>query len=150
MAVAIGGQIGSYLVVRFLPQRWIRWITAGLTLADIGIPNAPALTGFLLVAGWLLTFLTGVLQRIMPFLASMHVAGKSGLPPMLSELTAEGPLRVHAACHISALAICSAGIVSDMTLLVQVGTAAGCLGAISFAGAAVYVALKLRKPNANN
>ena len=32
VAVAIGGQIGSYLVVRFLPQRWIRWITAGLTL----------------------------------------------------------------------------------------------------------------------
>ena len=32
VAVAIGGQIGSYLVVRFLPQRWIRWLTAGLTL----------------------------------------------------------------------------------------------------------------------
>lgn len=32
VAVAVGGQIGSYLVVRFLPQRWIRWITAGLTL----------------------------------------------------------------------------------------------------------------------
>ena len=32
VAVAIGGQIGSYLVVRFLPQRWIRWMTAGLTL----------------------------------------------------------------------------------------------------------------------
>lgn len=32
VAVAIGGQIGSYLVVKFLPQRWIRWITAGLTL----------------------------------------------------------------------------------------------------------------------
>ncbi|NCP22980.1 MAG: sulfite exporter TauE/SafE family protein [Erythrobacter sp.] len=32
VAVAIGGQIGSYLAVKFLPQRWIRWITAGLTL----------------------------------------------------------------------------------------------------------------------
>lgn len=32
VAVAIGGQIGSYLVVKFLPQSWIRWITAGLTL----------------------------------------------------------------------------------------------------------------------
>ncbi|MBX7457709.1 sulfite exporter TauE/SafE family protein [Qipengyuania sp. 1NDH17] len=31
IAVAIGGQIGSLLALRFLPQRWIRWGTALLT-----------------------------------------------------------------------------------------------------------------------
>ena len=32
LAVAIGGQIGSYLAVRFLPQWVIRWLTAALTV----------------------------------------------------------------------------------------------------------------------
>ena len=31
VAVAVGGQIGSLLAVKFLPQRWIRWGTALLT-----------------------------------------------------------------------------------------------------------------------
>lgn len=32
IAVVIGGQIGSLLAVRFLPQKAIRWLTAGLTV----------------------------------------------------------------------------------------------------------------------
>ncbi len=32
VAVAIGGQIGSWLALRHLPQTWIRWGTAALTL----------------------------------------------------------------------------------------------------------------------
>ncbi len=32
IAVVIGGQIGSLLAVRFLPQRLIRWLTAALTI----------------------------------------------------------------------------------------------------------------------
>lgn len=32
MAVAIGGQIGSLLAVRYLPQRLIRWLTAALVI----------------------------------------------------------------------------------------------------------------------
>jgi len=31
IAVAIGGQIGSLLAARLLPQSWIRWLTAALT-----------------------------------------------------------------------------------------------------------------------
>ena len=31
IAVAIGGQIGSLLAARILPQAWIRWLTAALT-----------------------------------------------------------------------------------------------------------------------
>lgn len=32
LAVAVGGQIGSLLAVRFLPQRLIRWLTAALVI----------------------------------------------------------------------------------------------------------------------
>ncbi len=122
-------------------------ILAGLTLAGAPIPNVGTLTGFILIAGWLLTFLTGVLYRIMPFLASMHAAGKSGLPPLLSDLTADGPLKLHAASHIAALAICSAGIVLEATLLLQIGIFTGFVGAVAFSVFAVNVALKLGKPN---
>ena len=36
LAVAIGGQIGSLLALKYLPQRWIRWGTAALT-AWVGV-----------------------------------------------------------------------------------------------------------------
>ncbi len=32
LAVAVGGQIGSVLAIKFLPKRWIRWLTAGLVM----------------------------------------------------------------------------------------------------------------------
>ena len=32
IAVAVGGQVGSLLAARLLPPRWIRWLTAALTL----------------------------------------------------------------------------------------------------------------------
>ena len=32
LAVAVGGQFGSLLAARLLPPRWIRWLTAALTL----------------------------------------------------------------------------------------------------------------------
>ena len=32
LAVVVGGQIGSLLAANFLPQKWIRWVTAALTL----------------------------------------------------------------------------------------------------------------------
>lgn len=32
IAVAIGGQVGSFLAVRLLPVRWVRWLTASLVV----------------------------------------------------------------------------------------------------------------------
>ena len=119
-------------------------IFGALVLVEAPIPNAAALFGFLLLAGWLLTFLTGILQRIMPFLASMHASDATGLPPPLSGLTAEIPLKLHAACHAGALAACSAGILADETLLIRTGAATGVFGAVAFAVFAVNVPLQLR------
>ena len=113
-------------------------------IADVAIPNLPALTIFILLVGWLLTFLFGILQRIMPFLASMHAAGRSGLPPLLSELTPEIPLKIHALAHFGAIALCAVGIVLDNGLLVQGGAGLGLIGAVAFLVFAILVALKLR------
>ena len=64
----------SFVLVR------VAWIMLPITLlvglaALYGIAgdNGATLFGFLLLFGWLLTFLFGILQRIMPFLASMFV-----------------------------------------------------------------------------
>lgn len=123
-------------------------ILAAVLLVGIPVPNAPALFGFVLLAGWLLTFLTGVLQRIMPFLATMHAADGSGLPPVMSELAGEGPLKLHAACHFAALGGGAAGIVLDAPALVRTAAGLGALGAAAFAVFGVQIALRLRSDTA--
>jgi len=95
--------------------------------------NGPALFGFVLVVGWLLTFLLGVLQRIMPFLASMHASKRGGKPPLVSELMSGLPLRVLAACHFPALALVAAGIALDHGATVRAGAVLGTAGALAFA-----------------
>jgi hypothetical protein len=95
--------------------------------------NGPTLFGFLLVVGWLLTFLLGILQRIMPFLASMHAARSPGkTPPMLSEIAASGSIRTHAVCHGLALVLVATAIIGDAPELLRVGAAIGLVGALAF------------------
>jgi len=103
------------------------------SLYDLAGPNGPTLFGFLLVAGWLLTFLLGILQRILPFLASMHAPrapGKS--PPPISELAASRPIRIHSICHAVALFVIAAAIAGDMPELLRVGAGVGFVGAFAF------------------
>jgi hypothetical protein len=95
-------------------------------------PNGPTLFGLFLFAGWLLTFLLGILQRILPFLASMHIS-KGTAPPLMSELTASMPLRLHAACHTLAFVLLALSIGTDTIVLTRVGSALGLLGALAFA-----------------
>lgn len=135
----------SFLLIR---SSWVM-LVLGLLLAagqvaGVGIPNAAALIGFVILVGWLLTFLTGVLQRIMPFLASMHAAGKSGLPPLLSDLTADQPLKFHAACHFTAFAACSVGVLMDQAQWIRIGAAIGTAGAVAFLIFALNIVQKLR------
>jgi len=134
----------SFVIIR---TSWVFLILGLLTglgvLLGVPIPNGTTLFGFLILVGWLLTFLMGILQRIMPFLASMHITGKDGKPPLLSELTAQMPLNIHAVCHLGALAFCAAGIVANAPALVSLGAASGLAGAISFAVFAALVVLKL-------
>lgn len=127
------------LDIAFLVMR-IAWglLPIGLALAmaehlDLLGDGGPALVAFVLVAGWLLTFLLAVLQRIMPFLAAMHAGGHGRPAPRLSELAAAWPLRVHAACHVTALIVVSAGIGLGVDWLVAGGSGIGFVGAVAFA-----------------
>jgi hypothetical protein len=104
------------------------------SLAGLAGKNGPTLFGFLLLWGWLLTFLLGILQRILPFLASMHVTKSGrGPPPLMSELAAAAPLKLHALCHGLALILAAIAIIFDTIWLIQLASAVGFIGAVSFA-----------------
>ncbi len=89
------------------------------------------LFGFALF-GWLLTFLMGILQRIVPFLAAMNAAKAGQTPPTLSDVSVEMPLKIHAAGHFAALALVAAGIVADAGAVIMAGALAGLAGAAAF------------------
>jgi len=121
-------------------------VVLGLALAaGVDLSNGAVLFWFLALAGWLLTFLTGVLQKIMPFLATMHASARSGRPPLVSELSAALPLQVHAVLHLAAVAVVAAGIVLDMGIVVRIGAALGLAGALAFGLFALRVLVGLRR-----
>ncbi len=125
----------SFILVRVAWAMLLLTLIVGMA-ATFGLAgvNGPTLFGFLLLFGWLLTFLLGILQRIMPFLASMHATRPNGqMPRPMSELSTSQPLKLHAGCHLAALAILSAAIVIESTPLARLGAAIGLLGALAFA-----------------
>ena len=135
----------SFILIKLSWAALIACLVLGLAMAlGAPIPNGTTLFGFILLAGWLLTFLTGILQRIMPFLASMHVAGAGGKPVLLSELTADLPLKVHAGCHVSAVLLCSLGIVTNSAMLARFGASLGVTGALAFAAFTFLILNRLR------
>ena len=90
----------AFVLVRISWAMLALSVVVGLVvLSSDFIPNGIALFGFLALAGWMLTFLGAILQRIMPFLATMHGSGKGGKPLLLSDLTLERPLQIHAILH---------------------------------------------------
>lgn len=136
----------SFVLIRLSWAFLAAALLVGLMLPfDQPLETAPALFGFLALVGWLLTFLTGILQRIAPFLASMHSTGKGGLPPLMSDLTPDLPLKLHAAGHIAALILCLAGILWPMPLLVQIGAVSGAAGAVAYAWFIFSIAIRLRR-----
>lgn len=90
------------------------------------------LFGFVSVAGWLLTFLLGILQRIIPFLASMNMNRKGRKPPTLSEMADDRTLKAAAVCHVLAVLSVAVGIVQDQGNFVFAGALCGTLGAVAF------------------
>ena len=84
------------------------------------------------VAGWLSSFLFGILQRIVPFLLSMHLAGARRRAPTPSSLTDERALAVHRVAHIAALTLFAGALLLDQPLLLVAAAAAGTVGAAAF------------------
>ncbi|HPO19942.1 MAG TPA: hypothetical protein PLO07_12195, partial [Rubrivivax sp.] len=99
--------------------------------APTALPALPTLWALVAIGGWLLSFLLGMLQRILPFLAAMHAARGARRAPTPSALSAERPLALHFAAHLAALAALLLAIVVDSPLLAALGAAAGALGALA-------------------
>ena len=119
-------------------------LLASLALAALGFPGGTLLFGVLLVPGWLLTLLLGVMQRILPFLASVHASTASRGTPLISALTPVRLLGVHRVLHLGALVLLLGAVLSGMPVLARIGAAAGFAAAAAFAAFYVYVLLKVR------
>ena len=92
----------------------------------------------------LLTFLLGVLQRILPFLAAMHAGRSRRRPPTPSALTLARALSWHAGAHGLALALLAAGVAASSPALLRAAGAVGSLGALCFAGFFAVLLNRLR------
>lgn len=106
-------------------------------------PNGATLFGLVALGGWLMTFLFGILQRIIPFLASMHVTQPKGAPPLLSELASDLPLTVHAVCHGIAIVALAVAVLLDNGWIARGAAAVGLIGAVAFAIFTVDVTRRL-------
>jgi len=124
-------------------------LLASLALAlaialDWAPPHATALFGVLLVPGWLLTFLLAVLQRIVPFLATVHAGGKGRGAPLVSAFTPARPLAAHRYLHLAALALLLLGVAGGADWLVRIAAAGGLAGALAYGTFFVQVLARLK------
>lgn len=115
-----------------------------LIALDLAPPRAALVFGLLVVPGWLLTFLLGVLQRIVPFLASVHASTTSRGTPLISALTPAPLLAGHQVLHLAALAALFAAALTGEAWLAHAGAAAGLAGAVVFAAFFAFVIVKVR------
>jgi hypothetical protein len=136
----------SFLLVRIawacLP---LSLILGALVALDYWPWRGPALFGALALLGWLLTFMLGMLQRIVPFLASMHASGSNRAPPLVSSLTSERPLAIHRYCHFLAVAGLIAGIAGDWPLVIRIAGTVGAAGAAAFAWFFIGAIARMRR-----
>jgi hypothetical protein len=133
----------SFTLVRVGWASLVASLAAALALAvDVPWPAAPTLFGLALIGGWLLSFVLGILQRILPFLASMHAARGAGRPPTPSSLSADRPLAVHFFCHLAALAGLALAVLADSPAIAAAAAGVGAVGATAFA--AFYLILLRR------
>ena len=106
------------------------------------LPRLEGWFGLALIGVWLLSFLLGMLQRIVPFLAAMHAGGASRRAPTPSKLTNEQALRIHFGCHLAALAGFALALATDSALLALAAALAGAAGALALC---VFFVVVLRR-----
>ena len=123
----------SFVVIKSAWVMMLVSIAAGILLATgYAGDQGPALFGYLLLFGWLLTYIKGMLQRIVPFLAAMNMSKRNHKPPRLSELADGFPLKLHAACHWFAVIIGAISIAFDQPDGLRLAALAGLIGAVGF------------------
>ena len=107
------------------------------------VPRLPAWFGLAVIGVWLLSFVLGMLQRILPFLAAMHAAGAGRRAPTPSSLTHERALAIHFWCHLTALSGLAGAIALDSAWLATAAAAVGAAGAAAFCWFAAMVLVRL-------
>jgi hypothetical protein len=130
----------------------VAWASAALALA-LALPLAlgfehPLLARLFALAaigGWLGSFLFAALQRIVPFLGSMHAAGSKKRPPTPSALTYDPALAWHERCHVAALALLAAAAAAASPLLARLAMLVGLAGAVSFGIFFAVLLVRLRR-----
>ncbi len=122
-------------------------LALGLAL-DIDVAGLPVLWALVGIGGWLSSFLLGMLQRILPFLASMHAARGARRAPTPSALSAQRPLALHFVAHLGALAALALAVVADSALLAALAAALGAAGALALAVFFIALVRRARTPAA--
>ncbi|MEZ5738570.1 MAG: hypothetical protein R3E68_03290 [Burkholderiaceae bacterium] len=135
----------SFVLVRF---GWAMLMTSlllamALTL-DLPLAGLPTLFGLVLIGGWLLSFLFGILRRVLPFLGSMHVTGRGKRPPTPSSLSATQPLSIHFHCHLVAVAGLALAVLLDQPMIALLSATVGTIGAGAFAVFFTVLLLRIR------
>jgi hypothetical protein len=118
-------------------------VLGGVLWSGIDLPRAEPAFAFAMLA-WLLTFLLGILQRILPFLGALHAAAGKKRGPTASMLTHEKALKAHFACHLAALAGSALALAFDAAWLARLAAVAGLAGAAAFGLFHVHLLRKLR------
>ena len=135
----------GFLLIRV---SWACLLLSLLTIVFAEAGLAPArsdlLFGVLLVPGWLLTFLLGVMQRIVPFLATVHASSARHGTALVSAFTPLRLLATHRALHLAALAALLGAALSGEPLLAGAGAAAGFAAAATYAGFFAFVMMRVR------
>jgi hypothetical protein len=112
---------------------------------ELPVPRLPAWFGLCLIGVWLLSFLLGMLERILPFLAAMHAGGAGRRAPTPSALTNDRLLRIHFNCHIAALTGLALAAATGNWWLVAAAAVVGSAGALAFVYFYVTVLRRLQK-----
>lgn len=137
----------AFTLIRIAWACLVASLAAGLGIAlDVPLGRMNVLFGILLIVGWLLTFLVGILQRIIPFLAAMHSPPGRRLAPTPSSLTPERPLAIHFFCHLAALILLGLAVVIDSERFASAGAIVGSVGAAAFAGFFLIVVRRMTNP----
>jgi hypothetical protein len=106
-------------------------LAAGLASGAVPLEMAP-LFGVVLVGGWLLSTVLGVLMRILPFLATLHAAKRGRRLMRVEELGDERLLWTQVGCHVSGLALVGVGAGLGSPAVVWTGAMVGAAGAGAF------------------
>jgi hypothetical protein len=140
-------QLGpAFLLVRVAWACLLASLALALLLASQWAPpRAAALFGVLLLPGWLLTFLLAVLQRIVPFLATVHAGGQGRGAPLVSSFTPARPLAAHRNLHLGALALLLVAAATGADWLLRVAAAAGLAGALAYGAFFIRVLARLKE-----